>query len=227
MYFRENLPILERRDLNSPKLDECIISEIRCKNEKLFIVLVYRTPSQRLKCDIENFARSLQQIIDNINKEKPSCILIMGDLNARSPMIWSRETKEELAGKMVSDVMNLNGFEQQIDEPTHLPSGEVATCIDLLYTNQPSLLTDCGVLPSLDSKCKHQLVYGKVNFHIPCPPKYKRMIYDYNSADHESIKNTVRDTNWRTLFEGKSSNDMVSCFTTTLLDIINAFVPHK
>ena len=200
LYFRENLPIIERKDLNSPQLEECIISEIRCKNEKIFLVLTYRTPSQRLKSEIEKYSNDLQTIIDNVNNEKPSCIVIMGDMNARSPIIWSGESKEELAGKMVSNLMNLNNFQQQIDEPTHLPSGDIATCIDVIYTNQPYLLTDCGVLPSPDPKCKHQLIYGKVNFHIPCPPKYKRKVYDYHLADTESIKNSLREFKWEELF---------------------------
>ena len=227
LYFRENLPIIERKDLNSPQLEECIISEIRCKNEKIFLVLTYRTPSQRLKSEIEKYSNDLQTIIDNVNNEKPSCIVIMGDMNARSPMIWSGESKEELAGKMVSNLMNLNNFQQQIDEPTHLPSGDIATCIDVIYTNQPYLLTDCGVLPSPDPKCKHQLIYGKVNFHIPCPPKYKRKVYDYHLADTESIKNYLREFKWEELLEDKSTDNMVSSFNKTFLGIIDYYIPSK
>ena len=227
LYFKENLPILDRVDLNTPKLGECIISEIRCKNEKVFVVLAYRTPSQKLKNDIVSFTNSIQKIIDNINKEKPSCILVLGDLNARSPLIWSGESKEDMAGKMVSDLMNINGFEQQINEPTHLPSEDISTCIDVIYTNQPYLLTDCGVLPSLDPKCKHQLVYGKINFHIPCPPKYKRKIYNYSIADTGSIKNHMHDINWNLLFQNKTSDEMVSIFTESFQNLIEEYIPHK
>ena len=45
LYFRENLPIIERNDLNIARLEECIISEIRCKKEKISLVLTYRSPS--------------------------------------------------------------------------------------------------------------------------------------------------------------------------------------
>ncbi len=37
--------------------------------------------------------------------------------------------------------------------------------IDLLITDQPQ--RDSGTRPSVDSKCHHQIVYGKFNYKIP------------------------------------------------------------
>ena len=44
LYYKSDLPIRERKELNT--LDECIVSEITLKNEKMFFVLLYRSPSK-------------------------------------------------------------------------------------------------------------------------------------------------------------------------------------
>ena len=41
---KENLPIKERRDLET--LDETIVAEIKMKRKKIFFVLSYRHPNQ-------------------------------------------------------------------------------------------------------------------------------------------------------------------------------------
>ncbi len=66
---------------------------------------------------------------------------------------------EEIPGRMIANFANVNNLDQIINEPTHLPREAIATCIDLIFTNQPYLFVDSGVLPSLDKKCKHQVIY--------------------------------------------------------------------
>ena len=99
-------------------------------------------------------------------------VILTGDFNARSPLLWIEEVSENLAGKQLSNLANFNIFEQLISEPTHLPRDDIATCIDLILTNDPFAFIDYGVLPSLDPKCKHQVIHGKFYFHIPSPLKY-------------------------------------------------------
>ena len=94
-------------------------------------------------------------------------IVINGDLNARSPLFWSGESCKNEAGKALFEFCLSKGFEQLIDEPTHLPNENIETCIDLLLVNNCSLIIDSGVIPSPDPMCKHQIVKGKINMHVP------------------------------------------------------------
>ena len=41
------------------------------------------------------------------------------------------------------------------------------TCIYFILTDQPNLITSCGVRPSLDLYCKHQITSCNLNFKIP------------------------------------------------------------
>ena len=81
--------------------------------------------------------KNLGDLIENIKKENPSIIILSGDFNARSPLLWDGEIAENQAGKLISDFINLNSFDQLMNEATHLPRGDIATCIDLILTSKP------------------------------------------------------------------------------------------
>ena len=66
-----------------------------------------------------------------------------------------------------------------------------SSCIDLIFTNQPNLVTDSGVHPWLHSNCHHQIVYAKFNFKIIYPPPYVRHIWHYNHEKSESIRKVL------------------------------------
>ena len=225
LYYKSNLPIRERKELNT--LDECIVSEIKLKNEKIFFVLLYRTPSQKKATEVQTFVNSLEQLMANLTNEKPSCIILSGDFNSRSPLIWAGEITEEIPGRMIANFANTKNLDRLINEPTHLPRGDIATCIDLIFTNQPFLFVDSGVLPSPDEKCKHQIVHGKVNFEVPTPPKYVRRMWDFNNANDDSIRNEMRSVDWDLVLKGKNVNQMVDDFNSIFKNIIDANIPSK
>ena len=224
LYYKDDLPITRRPDLEL--LDECIIVEINLKRRKIFIILVYRTPSQSItQCKL--FTQTLTYIYEKIAGEKPANIIISGDLNARSKLFWDGETRETDEGKIISDFMLLNGFNQIINLPTHFPRGEIATCIDLILTTQKYAFVDSGTLPSLDPACKHQIIYGKLNYSVPCPPPYKRTIWKYHLADTPSIQELIRNVDWNLCFLNKSVDEMVDIFNKVLLVIIKSLIPNK
>ena len=77
-------------------------------------------------------------------------------------------------GNMISKILKEKIFEpfvlelglhQLISEQTHF-MGDSKSCIDLislisLWTNQPNLIMESGVHPSLHEHCHHQIIYGK------------------------------------------------------------------
>ena len=124
-----------------------------------------------------------------------------------SLLFWDDETVENAAGKKLSDFMILNSLEQIINEPTYFPQGEIATCIDLLFTDQANAFSNSGVIPSPDPKCKHHLIYGNINFYVPCPPPYKHIVWDYDKADVPKIKAELSAINWNIAFTNINSDD--------------------
>ena len=145
LYYREDLPIKSRTDLAT--LPETIVAEIKLNRKKIFFVLSYRHPNISIS-DFKEYISSLQDILENINKENPSAIILSGDFNARSPFFWEGDsaTKE---GELFSEFLISQNMDELINEPTHIKDNGSQSCIDLICTNQPFLFADFGVLPSL------------------------------------------------------------------------------
>ena len=51
-----------------------------------------------------------------------------------------------------------------------------SSCIDLIFTDQPHLVTNCGTHASLHPNCDHHVTYYKQNLKITYPPPYKHLI---------------------------------------------------
>ena len=223
LFFKENLPIKERCDLES--LPETIVAEVKLNRKKIFFVLSYCHPN--LSSDeFEKYTNSLEHIYESIRKENPSVTILTGDFNARSPLFWEHdiETRE---GRVLNNFLLSNNLEELINEPTHIRDDGSQSCIDLICTDQSYLFTDSGVLPSLDPHSKHNIIHGSLNFHIPCPPPYKRKVWDYKLAKIVEIRKDLQGTSWHDLFFNLNINQMSLTFTDTLMSILSKHIPHK
>ena len=96
-----------------------------------------------------------------------------------------------------------------------------------MFTNQPNLIVDSGVHPSLHSNCHHQITYFKVNLSIEYPPPYERLVWDYNRTNVEGIKKTIDSVNWEVMFNNKSVHKQISIFSEALMNIFSSFAPYK
>ena len=102
-----------------------------------------------------------------------------------------------------------------------------SSCIDLIFTDQPNLVVDSGVHPSLHPNCHHQITYCKFNLFIEYPPPYERQVWDYDHADTSSIKKSLNQINWNQLFQNKNVNEQVAILNNIILNIFSNFVPNK
>ena len=224
LYFKENLPIKRRNDLEFP--DETICAEISLNRKKIIYLLSYRSPSQSL-ADFKSYMYKLQTFFIKASAENPSIIIITGDFNARSPLLWADESTQTHEGKELADFCTLNCLEQLVKEPTHIPNDTTQTCIDHIFTNQPFLFVNAGVIHSPDDLLKHQIIFGKLNFNVPSPPPYKRKIWDFTLAHTLAIKSQLQNVPWEHLFVNLTLDEMVNIFTETFLNIMSSNIPNK
>ena len=110
--------------------------------------------------------------------------------------MWDQEKHQTNEGRVLADFCTINGLEQIVNEPTHIPHAGIETCIDLILTNQPYLFVDKGVIPSPDPLCKHQIVHGKLNFNVPSPPPYTRKVWDYHLVNITTISRNICAVRW-------------------------------
>ena len=151
--------------------------------------------------------------------------LLFSSSSSRSSSWW-KEDKTTTEGTHLEALTSVHNFDQLISEPTHiLPNS--SSCIDLIFTNQPNLVVNCGTHSTLNTKCHHQITHCKLNLNIDYPPPYERLVWNYKKANTESIKKSLESVNWKTLFNNKTVNKQVSIFNETIINIFSNFVPNK
>ena len=90
-------------------------------------------------------------------------------------------------GTKIDAVTSSYGLQQLISQPTHLLANPFS-CIDLNFTDHPSLIVDCGNHPSLHPNCQHQIIYGKLDLKIIYPPPHQKYVWDFKRSNVNSIK---------------------------------------
>ena len=173
---------------------------MRIGKKKCFLTCLYRSPRQTSD-EFEDFCTDLNLFLSNINDLNPACSVITADFNARSPEWWALDKKNNVA-REISFLTYSAGYSQLIDQPTRITK-ESSSCLDLIFTTNPSFISASGVELSLYEKCHHNLVYGKINFNVPLPPPYIREVWDYKNAKVENIEQSVSGIDWDFMFQEK------------------------
>ena len=105
------------------------------------------------KTSVIFFLINLEQLISDIITKNPLFVLITGDFNVRSSNWWKNDLSTS-EGTQVDSLTTSYGPSQIASDPTHILLNS-SSDIDLIFTNQPNLVTESGVYPSLHPKCHH------------------------------------------------------------------------
>ena len=142
--------------------------------------------------------------------------------------MWWPEGDTNPEGHEIEDLFSSLNLSQIITEPTNFTPHKRPSCIDLIATDQPNLILDSGTLPSLDSVCHHNIIYCKINFHIPPPPPHERKIWHYSRANIEGLKRSISQFPWRQhLSLNQDPNWQVKSFTEIVLNVMSNFIPNQ
>ena len=99
----------------------------------------------------------------------PTISIITGDFNGKCLKWYSFDTSDNI-GKELDTV-----YSQIIGNPTHFTNNS-SSCIDHIFTSNPSIIVDSGIEKSLCSSYHHDIMHGKINF--PHPPPHFRAVWD-------------------------------------------------
>ena len=222
IYYKETLPI---KILNIGNLSECLVVEISYNNRKCFIISLYRSPSQNVQ-EFDIFIRRFENILQTISSPgNQNLICVIGDFNAKLSS-WKFDDPDTPEGLEINALTSSYGLTQMITDPTHiLPY--TSTCIDLLFTNQPNMITKSGVLSSLHPNCHHQIIYAKINFKIIYPPPYERHIWHYTRANIHEMRHCLENINWERTFYNLNVDKQVQIFNDYFLNICHNYIPNE
>ena len=146
IYCKEFLAV---RQVEVKNLNECVIFEVSIKKKRRCVFSLYRSPTQT-QDEFEIFLIIFEQLIGDIIAKNPLFVLNTSDFHVRSTNWWKNDLSVS-EGTQVDSLTTSYGLSLIISDPTDiLPNS--SSCIDLIFTNQPNLVTERGVLPSLHPK---------------------------------------------------------------------------
>ena len=90
--------------------------------------------------------------------------MILGNFNARSYSLWSEDILP-VEGNHTDSLTAVFVCHQVIFGPMHILS-QSSSYFDLQFTDQPHLVTNCGIHASLHPNCHHQITNCKLNLKI-------------------------------------------------------------
>ena len=177
---------------------------------------MYRSPSQS-SIEFESFLSCFEDMLSSVLLSKSQFTVILGDFNARSSTWWSNDITN-INGTLTESLTTTYGFKHLISHATHiLPQS--TSCIDLILTDQPNYIIDCGTHPSLNKNCHHQITFCKLNLKDECPPPYQHHLWNFKKANNYAIKKAIEPVNWNSLFSHKNVHEQVAIFNQTLMNI--------
>ena len=128
--------------------------EVSIQNCKGYVGVVYRSPSQD-SFQFENFLSNFGKVLSDTTTCNSSRTIILDDFNVRSSVCWTKN-KTTMEGTQLESLTTVHGFHPLISQPNHLLP-QTSSCSDLIFTDQPNLIVDSRVHPSLHSNDHHQI----------------------------------------------------------------------
>ena len=221
LLFKNSLPVIVRNDLS---FDESIVIELKFGRKNIFFIVLYRSPAfSHNSLKFQAFLSNFKSLHSKILGENTFAMFFTGDFNAH-PQFWWPDGDSNPEGNHFSSL----GLSQIISEPTNFEPNKNQSCIDLIATDQPNLILDCGTRASLDTYCHHQIIYCKVNCKIPPPPPFERKIWHFNRANTSAIKRSMTSFPWfQHLNSNTDPNWQVKTFTEIFLNIMSNLIPNE
>ena len=152
-------------------------------------------------------------------------MVFLDDANTKSSD-WYKHDKNTYEGSRMNAAISQFGLQQLITESTHI-LGNCPSCIDLIFTSNPSLAMDSGVYPSLHSNYRHHITYAKFNLKIHYPYPYKRETWHCQKANTDQIRKATEQFSWDRSFKNIVFNEMVSLYNRNTKHIISNYIPHE
>ena len=152
-YIRESLPA---RNFSNSYLRNLLTLQVSISNKKCYFIsatllviksaTLYRSSSQTSD-EFDSFISNLEQLLTNITSCDPHFVILLDGFNPKSKSCSVNGTPIG-EGTRMENLTSSYGMKQLISAPTHILRHS-SRCIDLIFVNQPNLVIDARIHPSL------------------------------------------------------------------------------
>ena len=142
IYHKSYLPLII---IDITYLNQCVRFELMVGDTLCHFIGLYRSPSQS-QDQFESFKESLELNFESAVQNNTYLVVLLGDFNAKLSK-WCKNDITASEGKVIENISSQFALHKVINEPTHI-SETSSSCIDMMFTSQPNLITESGVHPS-------------------------------------------------------------------------------
>ena len=142
IYHKSYLPLIII-DINY--LNQCVRFELMVGDTLCHFIGLYRSPSQS-QDQFESFKESLELNFESAVQNNTYLVVLLSDFNAKLSK-WCKNDITASEGKVIENISSQFALHKVINEPTHILETS-SSCIDMMFTSQPNLITESGVHPS-------------------------------------------------------------------------------
>ena len=159
IYIKNNIFYRHRPDLESADVENIWV-EIRSLKNKYLIGHFYRPPNATV-----DFWDKFDSTIEKASEENLD-LIILGDLN--------HDILKTNSNSPLLRILSKYNLQNMINEPTRV-TNTTSTCIDLLFTNHESIISDLKVLPPFNSD--HSTITAEITYKTYKAQAYKKTIW--------------------------------------------------
>ena len=163
-------------------------------------------------------------LLNDITLEKTFFLIILVDFNARFKCWWSFDKQSKEAHSLFL-ISSTSVYTQLINSATHI-IGNSSSLIDLIFTQQPNLVTFSAIHASPRNNGYHQITLAHINLLIEYSRPSHCLIWNYSNTDILNIRKSINSINWSHLFSDNHIDIQVSIFQTCVLNVIKNFAPN-
>ena len=213
VYTSNMLKYRRRHDLESPII-ETLWVEINFKEINVLICCLYRSD---FIASPSVFITELQNSIEIALDYTPH-IIILGDININ----FSNLTNNQLR-----DCVSLFSLKNVINEPTRVTDNS-ATLIDPIIVSDVVETLDSGTLDVDGFISDQKATYISIQISTNLSNSYFREIWNYKTADFNSLNNLIQNFDWGTIINETFSVDQ-ACenFTIFFFKFCDECIPRK
>jgi len=218
VYVADSLPAKRRMDLE-PSTCEIICIEVQLNKMKVLVCNCYRVQYY----DVVDFGADIECIVDKASADYDG-IYIMGDMNARNQKFWDGDiTNTE--GRAIHSIFTQLGMKELISEPTRCV-GNTQSCIDLIFTNNQSLVSLVGTKDKISEKCDHLPIFAYLTIKTRTPCSYKRWVWDFKRGDYDKFRQLLLNAPWHSCYSDRNVDETVHNWTSLFTHCAEQCVPH-
>lgn len=230
--------VSRRSDLARPGVEalwlDLKLSSAHCNS--VLVCCSYRPPSARCS-DVDHFCDMISDCLQVANLSS-RLLILTGDFNAHNTS-WYPGDKTSQAGRSLQLLGDCFGLTQMVDFPTHNSPSGASSCLDLVFTNKPTLVTDVhpiaplGLSDHLTVKCQFSLALSQTCSQ-PRPTAQLSPnpfgLYDFNRVPKSAwyiVNEVLAGINWKDLVHTDVDEALLS-FTSTLTSVFSQFLaPYR